>query len=352
MKKQPESGSTAPAEPLPGATVRVAPLMPLPTLLREHGCDPEPVFRQAGLPMEFWDHPETEVSFVAASRLLEESVAASGCDHLGLLIGERAQLSSLGLAGLMLRYAPDARVAIDVLMENLNLHDSGGLATLDITGQTVKFGYQVREAGVSAIDQIYDMSISVACNIMRELCGAHWSPSKVVLCRKQPRHSKPYSQFFHAPLELNAAANYLEFPLSWLNSPNASADPHLFRYFSERAGEQQASNDSFLLSNLQRMILNAIFHQNCSVEHVARQLGMHQRTLNRKLGKFDTNFRKELEKMRFELSRQMLANQQISINEIASFLDYSDQAAFSRAFREWSGVSPSAWRSGARQRET
>ncbi|MEJ2309277.1 MAG: AraC family transcriptional regulator [Gammaproteobacteria bacterium] len=350
--KKPETLNTASLDAHSGGTVRVAPLMPIPTLLREHGCDPEPVFRHAGLPIELWEHPETEVSFIAASRLLEESVAASGCDHLGLLIGERVQLSSLGLAGLMLCYATNAKEAIDVLTKHLNLHDSGGLVTFDITGQSVKFGYLVREPGASAIDQIYDMSISVACKIMRKFCGAHWSPSKVALSRKQPHHSNLYTQFFHAPVEFNAAANYLEFPLSWLNFPNASADPQLFRYLSERAGEQQARRDSSLLTNLQRMMLNAIFHRNCSVEHVARQLGMHQRTLNRKLGKLDTSFRKELEKMRFELSRQMLANQEISINKIASFLDYSDQAAFSRAFKAWSGISPSAWRSGTRERET
>jgi AraC-like DNA-binding protein len=330
--------------------VRIAPLASIPTLLQELGCDPDPVFQQVELSRELWNHPETEISFISASRLLEASAVATGCDHFGVLLGERVEPSSLGVAGLMLRCAPDPGVAIKMLRDNLNLHDSGGLVTFETVNEMARFGYLVIQPGTSAIDQIYDLSIAVACKIMRGLCGDHWSPAKVLLSRKRPRDIRPHTDYFHAPVEFGAAANAIEFPVSWLNYPNPGADPHLFKYLSERAGELQARHRTSLLSNLQRIMLNAIFHQRCSVEYVAGMLGMHQRTLNRKLGEFSTSFRQELEKQRFELARQMLANSHITMNEIASVLGYSDQAAFSRAFRRWSGHSPSAWRSAVQKK--
>jgi AraC-like DNA-binding protein len=324
--------------------VRIAPLLAIPTLLREHGRDPETVFRQAGLSLELWNDPATEISFVSASRLLEASAAATGCDHFGLLLGERVEIASLGLAGLLLGCAPDPGIAIDMLRKHLNLHDSGGLVTFETVDELARFGYLITQPGTSAIDQIYDLSITVACKIMRGLCGADWSPSKVLLSRNRPRDTRPYARFFQAPVEFSALANAIEFPVSWLHCPNRGADPHLFKYLSDRAGELQIRHHTTLLANLQRIMLNALFHQRCSVEYVAGMLGMHQRTLNRRLGEINTSFRQELEKLRFELARQLLANQQLSINEIASFLDYSDQAAFSRAFKRWSGASPSEWR--------
>jgi AraC-like DNA-binding protein len=325
--------------------VRIGPIIEVPSLLREYGCNPEPVLKSAGLPLDIWEQPETEIPFVAASRVLEASVTATGCDYFGLQLGIRLELSFLGVSGLMLRYAPDARAAIQVLIHHLNLHDTGGLVTFEITDQTARLGYLVRQPGTRGIEQIYDLSIVVACKIMRALCGAHWSPTKVVLSRNRPQDEKPYTHYFQAPIAFNDKTNYLEFPLSWLNYPNPNADPHLFSYLSERATEQQASQDTSLISNLHRMMLNAIFQRHCSAGHIAGQLGMHERTLNRKLAKLDTSFRKELEKLRYELSRQMLGNKEISINDIAAFLDYSDQAAFSRAFKKWAGVSPSEYRS-------
>lgn len=324
--------------------VRIAPLLAIPTLLREHGCDPETLFREAGLSLELWKDPETEISFVSASRLLGASAEATGCDHFGLLLGERVEIASLGLAGLLLGCAPDPGIAIDMLRKHLNLHDSGGLVTFETVDELARFGYLITQPGTSAIDQIYDLSITVACKIMRGLCGADWSPSKVLLSRNRPRDTRPYVRFFQAPVEFSAVANAIEFPVSWLDCPNPGADPHLFKYLSERAGELQISHHPTLLVNLQRIMLNALFHQRCSVEYVAGMLGMHQRTLNRRLSEINTSFRQELEKLRFELARQLMANQQLSINEVASFLDYSDQAAFSRAFKRWSGASPSEWR--------
>ena len=326
--------------------VRIAPLVAIPTLLSEHGCDPDTLFRQAGLSLELWKDPDTEISFIAASRLLEVSATATGCDHFGLLLGERVEIASIGLPGLLLGCAPDPGIAIETLRDHLNLHDSGGLVTFETVDEMARFGYAILQPGTRAIDQIYDLSIAVACKIMRGLCGIQWSPKQVSLSRKRPGDIRPYTHFFQAPVEFGAAGNNFEFPASWLNHPNASANPHLFRYLSEHVVEMQARHHSTFMSNLQRIMLNAMFHQRCSVEYVAGMLGMHQRTLNRRLGEINTSFRQELEKLRFELARQLLANQQLSINEIASFLDYSDQAAFSRAFKRWSGVSPSDWRTG------
>lgn len=338
------TGNTSPENPKREGIVRIAPLMVIPALLKEHGCAPAHVFRQAGLSLELFNDPETEISFVSASRLMEASATASSCEHFGLLLAERIETSSLGLAGLLLRCAPDPGIAIRTLRDHLNLHDSGGLVIFDIVNDTARFGYQIIQPGAMGIDHIYDLATAVACKIMRNLCGAHWSPVKVCLSRNMPLDPIYHARYFHAPIEFSASGNYLEFPAMWLNHLNLSADPHLFKYLSERAGELQTMHRPSLLSSLRRVMLNAIIQQRCSVEYVAGMLGMHQRTLNRKLGELNTSFRQELEKQRFELARQMLVSNHISISEVASFLGYSEQAAFSRAFKRWSGQSPSIWR--------
>ena len=115
---------------LPVGFVRVGPLMNLPALVSDLGGDPGAVFSRAGFDLATFAEPDTGIPFVAASRLLADSVAATGCEHLGLLLGERCTPSSLGIAGFILSAAPDVGTALRGLVQHLDMHDRGGAATL------------------------------------------------------------------------------------------------------------------------------------------------------------------------------------------------------------------------------
>ena len=123
--------------------VRVGPLMGLPGLLRDLGSDPEPVFAAAGFNTDQFADPDFEIPFVAGSRLLARCVAATGCGHLGLLLGERADPSSLGIAGFMLRTAPDVGSALRALANYLDLHDRGAVVTLASKESEISLSYAI-----------------------------------------------------------------------------------------------------------------------------------------------------------------------------------------------------------------
>jgi AraC-like DNA-binding protein len=84
---------------------------------------------------------------------------------------------------------------------------------------------------------------------------------------------------------------------------------------------------------------------------IARQLGMHERTLNRRLQEEGTTFRRELENVRYELARQLLADTIVPLSKIAAALNYADATAFARAFKRWSGIPPAEWRQLSRKRQ-
>ncbi|MCB1769875.1 MAG: AraC family transcriptional regulator [Candidatus Competibacteraceae bacterium] len=72
---------------------------------------------------------------------------------------------------------------------------------------------------------------------------------------------------------------------------------------------------------------------------------MHRRTLNRRLEGRDCTFQELVDEVRFEIARQLLENTHMSMSQIAATFDYSDASAFTRAFRRWPGIAPTAWRS-------
>lgn len=327
-----------------GAVVRVGPLTGVPAVLRELGHQPGSIFGSAGFELSQFADPDTQISYVAASRLLACCVAATGCPHFGLLVGERAAPSSLGVAGFMLHAAPDVGSALRGLVQHLDLHDQGGVPTLHIKGDTTLLGYAILQPGAQATGQIYDLAIALACNIMRGLCGERWNPGEVLLSRQPPADLAPYRQFFRAPLRFNAEQSAVVFASRWLDRKIPGSDPLLHRHLQQEATELHAQTDKNIVGALRRLLRKSLLDQNCTLSDVARQLCIHERTLNRRLQEEGTSFRRELDDIRYAMARQLLSDSAMPIARIATTLNYADASAFSRAFKRWTGSTPAQWR--------
>lgn len=326
------------------AVVRIGPLTGIPAILQELGHDPEPILNAAGFRQSLFTDPDTEVSYLAASRLLADCVAASGRRDFGLLVGERAGPSTLGIAGFMLRSAPDVDTALRGLLQHLDLHDQGGVPTLQIRGRITLLGYAIHQPGAAATDQIYDLSIAVACNIMRGLCGESWDPMDVHLSHQQPKDLNPYRRFFRAPLSFNTDQSAMVFQTRWLNHRIPSADDLLHRHLEREAAALHRLRKTDIASDLRRLLRRSLGAGNCSAGDISRQLGLHERTLNRRLREEGTSFRLELDDVRYETARQFLSVSTMPIARIARALNYADASTFSRAFKRRAGTTPAEWR--------
>ncbi len=330
---------------LPSTFVRVGPVTCLPGLVRDLGCDPEPLFASLGVDYTRFADPDYEMPFILSSRLVSRCTAATGCDHLGLLLGERASISSLGIVGFMLQCAPTVGVALQALVRFLDLHDRGGIATMDIDAGVVQLGYDIILPEASAQEQIYDLAMTYLWKVMRGLCGEQWLPITVMLMRRTPPNIEPYHSAFSSRERFNQGHNAMVFRAHWLDQPIAGSDPLLYRYLEKQALEAQTRQLTTIVDDLRLLLHRSFASGHCSATVVARQLGMHERTLNRYLSTAKTTFRRELDSVRYEMARELLASSAMQISQIADALDYAETSSFCRAYRRWSGVSPNDWRS-------
>ena len=82
----------------------------------------------------------------------------------------------------------------------------------------------------------------------------------------------------------------------------------------------------------------------CSSEAIARHLSVNRRTLSRRLRGVGAGFKALADEVRFDIARQLLTETDITLAQVSAALDFSEPAAFTRAFRRWSGRTPSEWR--------
>lgn len=329
--------------------IRIAPLLAIPPLLREMGQDQAQVVAEAGLNLAMFDDPETTVSFLDASRLLGVCVARTGCEHFGLLVGQRAGIESLGALGRLMRQAPDVGTALRDLVLHLQVHDRGAIPTLVAEDGTVELGYSVYQKGAKNTGQIYDIAMAMALNLVKSLCGPDWLPSQVLFRHSQPTDRGPYRRLFKVPLRFDCDHSALVFPVACLAHPVKGANPVLRGSLEAEIEALMKRVDMDFVAHLRRVLSGLVITSRATSEQAAFLFDIHRRTLNRRLKAKGTNFQQLLDEARCEIAQQLLEGTQMPITDISAAVGYADGSAFTRAFRRWAGTSPTAWRAETKQ---
>lgn len=335
---------TNPPDAWKEATTRVGPLVNLASLVRSLGCDPEPLFRKFGFDPEEFQDPDSRMPYLPLSRLLAECAQATGCYQLGFLLGQQAEPSHLGLAGFLMRAAPKVDQALRVLVDNLDLHDEAGSVLLDIGPDYTSLGHVIELPGVSATEQIYDLSAVMIYKIMRAFCGADWVAASVKLARREPRDCKPYQRYFRTSLFFNSTESSITFNNQCLAHDSPFADAFLYKYLEHEAKQLHELMHHELMEELPAVMRRGLLSEEFSAREIAAVFGLHERTLHRRLRDAGSSFRAELDKTRKSVSEQLLGDTTLPVCDIATALGYADSSGFIRAFQRWTRTSPSSWR--------
>lgn len=344
----PVSLSRSGLQPVTEGYVRVAPLSAAPDLLRNRGLDPVEVFASVKLDPSLLDDPDNTIPFAKAGQLITHCVERTGCDHFGLLLGEQCGPHTLGLVGLLISHASNVGSALRSTVGYLHLHDRGAVASLLVADGTAYLGYAVAKTDIEGTEQIGATAMAIACNIMRGLCGAEWTPSEVLLARRRPASTQPYRRFFRAPVRFDSAQNALVFPATWLHQPLPEADPGLREIIQREVEWLDTRYGADFPAKVRRVLRTWLVTGEISADRVAALFAMHRRTLSRHLKAAGTTFEALVDEVRYTAAQQLLRDTDLPARRIAAIVGYGDTTAFTRAFRRWAGTSPARWRNTGR----
>lgn len=322
--------------------------MVLPAVLEERGVDFAAVLGEFGLGVSLFEDPENTLPFALAGNILGRCVELTGCRHLGLVMGQNLGLSVIGAVGLLAQSAPTVRHALVAATHHLHLHDRGAVSTLSVEADQAVLGYAVLAEMDKGAEVIPDLAMTISRNILAALCGPTWRATEVRFAHAEPVDLAPYRKAFQAPLRFDAEVSAVMFPAKWLERAVASADPLMHRFMSERVREIASASGSDFLDEARRVIHTAMFHADCSAATVAGRLGISGRTLNRRLRESGVTFMQLRDEMKKAEACRILESTRMSVGQVAAILGYSDDSAFSRAFKSWHGVGPARWRARRR----
>lgn len=316
----------------------------IPDVLQDLGLNPGEVLSDAGIPADKFENPDNLVSFTDRAHLMKICMERTRCPHFGLLVGQGEGLSSLGLIGYLVKHSPDVGSALDALVHYFHLQAQGSLARVTVNGDRAFLGYSIYQDDFEATDQLIDAAVAIIFNMLRELCGEEWKPLAVCFSHRKPASVKPFEDFFGTTLCFDARDNGVVFPAHWLQSPVQGADDELHRLLEKQVLQMESNYHEDFSGQVKRVLFDALLAGQASADYIAAFFSIHSRTLHRRLVAQGTSFHELVDESRFSIARQALENSEIAVAEIADMLGYSDTRAFTRAFKRWSGLTPSAWR--------
>lgn len=98
------------------------------------------------------------------------------------------------------------------------------------------------------------------------------------------------------------------------------------------------------MADVRGAIADALADGQPSKSHIAHRLGMSERTFHRRLAEHGESFRNLATRVRRDAAESMLRSDNHSVAEVAFLTGFSDQSAFTRAFKRWTGETPAGFR--------
>lgn len=324
-----------------------APLLwPLLLGLRALGLDVDSLAGQVGLSTERLRDPDTRVPARRGLLLLQAAVEASGDPNLGLRLSLLYEPGAFGVLDNLARSARTLREAIDVLCRYERIHQNAVATSLRFEGDLAIIDHRMLHPHPLP-RAISENTLANLVVIGRRWTGVDFTPCEVRIAHEAPREVELHSRLFRCPIRWNAPSDALVLQATLIDLPllmsNAGLTQVLDRYANELL-EKLATPQN--LSNRVRACICAMLPRgDASLEQIARELGMGPRTLQRRLREENTSHEALLDQLRRQLGEEYLRQDHMSIEDVGLMLGFSDSRAFRRAFKRWTGRTPSQVRS-------
>lgn len=195
-----------------------------------------------------------------------------------------------------------------------------------------------------------EATFSATVVVLQAMTASDIAPVKVAFKHQPPADMSDYDSAFACPVLFKQKENAMTYRTADLEMRTAKADASINRFLLERVEEQTKGIEvsaNKVVNDVERLIQDALPSGIPGIAQIGQHMGMSNRTLARRLADNGLTFRDLIKKTQIDIARDRLRNSTCSMAEIAFQTGFSEQSAFSRAFKRWTGQSPAEYRKQA-----
>jgi AraC-like DNA-binding protein len=236
------------------------------------------------------------------------------------------------------------RQAIEVLIQYISLHSDALCPRLEEKERVVTISRMLSGKRVRT-RQALELSVAMFYRILKTFLGDAWRPEEVCFMHGAPQHPEAHRRFFGTRVRFGWHYDGIVCKAVDLDRPIPTSDPRMARYLKQYFDSVLPSSKSEVSETVRELVWVMLRTGSCSVERIAKNLGVDRRTISRRLASEGRSYSSILDAVRKDMVTSFVESGQRPLNEIASMLGFSGLSAFSRWFRNRFGRSASQWRS-------
>lgn len=308
------------------------------------GLDSAQMLQLANLPPEAAGNRDLMVSLESVAVLLDESARKCGQEAFGLMLAETRSVGNLGMLGLMVREEPTVRHALEAIARYGHLQNRGMDLSLEDLGQFTLVHFRLRLRRQELARQGIELAAGVVARLLHALTHDLLRPVRACFTHGRPVHFDVHRRVLGPDIDFSQAFDALVYRTSDLGLPIPGADPAQGQMLKQWLDAQLGELRDDPCEPVRQAVRTLLATGNCSVDRVADYLGMHRRTLNRRLAQTGESVSAVIDDVRCDLAQFYLSAGHLAHYEIADLLGFASGADFSRWFKAHFGVTASQWK--------
>ncbi len=313
-------------------------------LLAEEGVAPGAALRGSGLTRRDLEDSEGRISHRQQLRIYRNAATLTERPDLGVRLGVRQRMSDHGILGYAIQSSADLGQALRVAasyehtagpLMDLRLALAGGTASL-VLDEVLPLG----EAGWLARQEM----VTLLAKTLFALSDPRTAPLAIDLDLAETDVA-PYRSHFQCPVRFGRSPCAVHLDEAALRRPLVFSDAETAAVCERRCAEllDRLGGAGGVVDQVREVLISRP-GQFLDLDATARALGRSGRTLRRQLREASTSFRAVVEDVRAGLALDYLQHSQLSLDEIAALLGYTETSNFHRAFKRWTGHPPRHFR--------
>jgi AraC-like DNA-binding protein len=320
------------------------------------GADRRALLDRSGVRQEDIEHPDNRVPLANYVELLRVAATLTNEPAITLEFGKAIRMQEISIVGLI---CEACETTVDV---GRQLNRYAALVLDEDRGEPATLMRGVMKDGGVWIEGPTDMFNNYPLIAETEFARLVWNarvmfanspeflklqfPREMHFIHDAPSYREVFEPIFQAPVVFNSHWNAMLIDPEFLSLKQPPVNRYVFGVLSERAEALLKSLEASKTTRgrVESTLMPILHTGDASMVAVAEKLGLSRQTLYRQLRAEAVTFEQVLDELRHKLALHFLSSKKVSVNETAYLLGFSDPAAFSRAFKRWTGTSPRAMR--------
>jgi AraC-like DNA-binding protein len=311
-------------------------------VLAKYQIDAQSLFTEAGISREDLRDAEARLPIDKLTRVWGLAVARTNNPCLGFEVGQAILATNLAAFGYAWLASLTLRRALRRLVRLQRTITTGIEFTIHEAPDVIELKL-LRYAGTPTQGLYAAMCVCVA--LVRQITHPEFAPSAVEFRGPAPPCLTELEDFFGCPPRFEAENNRIVISAAGADDALPRSNATMVRLADEAAHHYLATVDKAdVVSRVRSAILELLPDGEPAKQVVAQRLALSERTLTRRLVEREASFRELVDDVRKELAIAYMGRPDQSVLETALILGFTDQSNFARAFKRWTGQSPTTYR--------